>query len=157
MLFRSTGSETLEALKELAEVNGWKKIACADSQIATLIRSSASSIEFDSNLTMDTDAVITGCEALIADTGSILVSSLHTGSRKALVAIPVHIVIAAESQIFETAEEAMHTLLQRCPINFPSLISIITGPSRTADIEKTLILGAHGPKALFVLITKQNL
>lgn len=152
-----TSNETFEALKELVEVNGWKKIACSDSLIAEFLRSRSDSIDFDSKLTLDTQAVITGCEALIAETGSILVSSAHTHSRKAIVASPVYVVIAAESQIFETAEQAMRTMLQRYPKNFPSLISIITGPSRTADIEKTLILGAHGPKALFVLITKQNL
>lgn len=150
-------NEAVEALKELVEANGWKKIICFDSQIDTFLRSLAGSIEFDSTLTIDNEVVITGCEALIAETGSILVSSALTQSRKALVSSPIHIVIAAESQIVETAEEAMHQLLQRYPKYFPSLISIITGPSRTADIEKTLILGAHGPKALFVLITKQNL
>jgi L-lactate dehydrogenase complex protein LldG len=152
-----TGNETLEALKKLVEANCWKKIVCPDLQIIAFLRSAEGSIDFESNLTLDTEVVITGCEALIADTGSILVSSRHSQSRKALVYSPVHIVIAAGSQIVETAEEAMHQLLQRYPKNIPSLISIITGPSRTADIEKTLILGAHGPKALFVIITKQNL
>jgi len=38
--------------------------------------------------------------------------------------------------------------------NLPSLISVITGPSRTADIEKTLVLGAHGPKELLAMIVK---
>lgn len=156
VIFYETVNDAFEALKELVKVNCWKKIACPDTQIAALIRSSSGSIDFDS-LTMDAEAVITGCEALIAETGSILVSSAQTRSRKAFVVGPVHIVIASESQLFGTAEEAMQEVLQRHKKNFPSLISIITGPSRTADIEKTLILGAHGPKALFVLITKQNL
>jgi L-lactate dehydrogenase complex protein LldG len=155
--FYETVHDALEALKKLVEVNGWKKNACPDTQIATFLSSSAISVDFGSRISIDSEAVITGCEALIAETGSILVSSAKTQSRKAFVVGPVHIVIASESQLFNTAEEAMQTLLQRYEKNFPSFISIITGPSRTADIEKTLILGAHGPKALFVLITKQNL
>jgi L-lactate dehydrogenase complex protein LldG len=39
---------------------------------------------------------------------------------------------------------------------FPSLISFITGPSRTADIEKTLVMGAHGPKELYVFLIEDK-
>jgi L-lactate dehydrogenase complex protein LldG len=38
----------------------------------------------------------------------------------------------------------------------PSVVSLITGPSRTADIEKTLVMGAHGPKELFLLLVEEN-
>jgi len=43
-------------------------------------------------------------------------------------------------------------LKEKYPENMPSMVSNITGPSRTADIEKTLVLGAHGPKGLYVFL-----
>lgn len=147
----------LESLNKLVAVNGWKKIACPDIKIASFLSSLSDIFISDHNDLNEAEAIITGCEALIAETGSILVSSAQTLSRKAFVVGPVHIVIASESQLFNTADEAIQAFLQQHRKNIPSLISIITGPSRTADIEKTLILGAHGPKELFVLITKQNL
>ena len=45
---------------------------------------------------------------------------------------------------------------KKYPDNYPSMISLITGPSRTADIEKTLVMGAHGPKELYVFLIEDN-
>jgi L-lactate dehydrogenase complex protein LldG len=63
-------------------------------------------------------------------------------------------VIARSSQVVADVRFAIDALLDQHKDAFPSWVSVITGPSRTADIEKTLILGAHGPKKLIVFITK---
>lgn len=150
-------NELADILRRLAEEAGWSKMVCPDTKIAGLLQSSSSDIIFEDKLSVETEVVITGCEALIADIGSVLVSTSHTRSRRAFVYGPAHVVIASENQIRMTLDEAMSELFQRYQDDLPSMISVITGPSRTADIEKTLILGAHGPKALHVIITKQDL
>ncbi|MGD1840857.1 MAG: lactate utilization protein C [Thermonemataceae bacterium] len=93
---------------------------------------------------------ITTCEALVARTGSILVSSQQAGGRRLSIYPPVHIVVAFTSQLVYDVKAALQQAQQKDAL--PSMLSFITGPSRTADIEKTLVLGAHGPKELHVFL-----
>ena len=95
---------------------------------------------------------ITSCEFLIAHTGSVMVSSAQKGGRQMFVYPPVHVVIAGKKQLVNYLENAYTGIQEKYKEDLPSQITIITGPSRTADIEKTLILGAHGPKELHVFL-----
>ncbi|HKI88889.1 MAG TPA: LUD domain-containing protein [Draconibacterium sp.] len=95
---------------------------------------------------------ITGCEFLIAQTGSVMVSSAQIGGRRLFVYPEIHIVIAKKNQLVEDLENAYTGISNKYKKELPSQIVLITGPSRTADIEKTLTLGAHGPKELHVLL-----
>jgi L-lactate dehydrogenase complex protein LldG len=61
-------------------------------------------------------------------------------------------VIAYTSQLVLDLKDGFKLLKEKYPENMPSMVSNITGPSRTADIEKTLVLGAHGPKELYVFL-----
>jgi L-lactate dehydrogenase complex protein LldG len=97
-------------------------------------------------------AGITTCEFLIARTGSVMVSSASPSGRQMYVFPPVHIVVAQMSQLVNYVEDALLAIQQKYGNDLPSAITIITGPSRTADIEKTLVLGAHGPKEIVVFI-----
>jgi len=96
------------------------------------------------------DVSITSCEYLSARTGTVIVSSKVTGRRINIFA-PIHIIIAKKSQLVKDIDEGIDKLTEKYKY-LPSAISYITGPSRTADIEKTLIIGAHGPKKLIVFI-----
>ena len=98
------------------------------------------------------DAGITGCEALVAQTGSILVSSTTCGGRALSVLPPVHVVVATPDKIVATLADAFDALRERHSGGLPSMLSFITGPSRTGDIERILVLGAHGPKELIVIL-----
>ncbi|MFW5758527.1 MAG: LutC/YkgG family protein [Bacteroidota bacterium] len=99
---------------------------------------------------------ITGCEYLIARTGSIMTSSALGGGRKSYIYPSVHIVFARRSQLVFDLKDAFARLKDKYKNNgLPSMISLITGPSRTADIEKTLVMGAHGPEQLFVFFLDQ--
>lgn len=60
--------------------------------------------------------------------------------------------LAYTSQILPDIEDALRLIKARYAPEFPSMVSMISGPSRTADIEKTLVLGAHGPKELIVIL-----
>ena len=68
-----------------------------------------------------------------------------------------HIVLAYTSQLVLTPKDALIGIKNKYGANIHSLISSITGPSRTADIEKTLVQGAHGPKELFVFLVDDSL
>lgn len=95
---------------------------------------------------------ITLCEALVARTGSMLVSSRQTTGRRLTIYPPVHVVVAATSQILPDIKDGFEFLRKKYGEELPSMISLTTGPSRTADIEKTLVLGAHGPKELVLFL-----
>ncbi len=99
------------------------------------------------------EIVVTSCEFMVARTGSILLSSFQPSGRRMATFAPIHIVIAYEEQLVHTLTEAYQALQDRYH-EFPSWITTVTGPSRSADIEKTLVKGAHGPKELHILLLK---
>lgn len=97
------------------------------------------------------DASITECDALVAQTGGVVVTSRSAGGRALSVLPPHHVVIARREQLVPDLPAAFELLTRKYSPDFPSMISFITGPSRTGDIERILVLGAHGPKKLTIL------
>lgn len=97
------------------------------------------------------DAGFTECECLIAQTGSLVVTSRGAGGRALSVLPPHHVVLARRDQLLPDLPSAFAFLEKKLGHNYPSMISLVTGPSRTGDIERILVLGAHGPKQLTIL------
>ena len=102
----------------------------------------------------DCHAGLTSCELLIARTGSIIMSSAQLSGRTVSVYAPVHICIAFTNQLVYDIKEGLQILLKKYSNKLPSLITMASGPSRTADIEKTLVVGVHGPKEVFVFLVE---
>ena len=96
-------------------------------------------------------ATITLVEAVIAQTGSILVSAA-CGGRGASVVAPCHIAVASVSQLVPDLEVALRQATARGILKDNSFACVISGSSRTADIEKILVQGAHGPRRLVVIL-----
>ena len=96
-------------------------------------------------------ATITLAEALVAQTGSVFVSSA-CGGRGASIVAPVHIVVASAAQLVPTLDDSFALLKERDAAAKNSMLCLITGSSRTADIEKILVMGAHGPRRLVVIL-----
>ena len=96
------------------------------------------------------EAGVSGAEYLIARTGSIFLNSRMAGGRRLTVLPPVHIVLAKQSQLVSSLDDVLKKIKQSD--SDWSYATFITGPSRTSDIEKKLVLGAHGPKRLVTLI-----
>jgi len=87
------------------------------------------------------DATITGCAAAVAATGSIITSAAGAGRAGALIA-PTHICVVDRDQVVT----GLHELFDGSVLaDVGSLLALQSGPSRSADIEKVLILGVHGP------------
>lgn len=98
------------------------------------------------------DAGLTTCEALVARTGSLLVAPATASGRRLSVYPDQHLVLARTGQVVAEIGDALRGLQARYGGALPSMTSLTTGPSRTADIEKTLVLGAHGPRRLVLFL-----
>jgi L-lactate dehydrogenase complex protein LldG len=100
----------------------------------------------------DSQAAITLADTLVAATGSIFVTSA-CGGRGAAVVAPIHIVLAFTDQLVPDLEAALARLYENGAAEQNSMVVLITGSSRTADIEKILVMGAHGPRRLVVALS----
>ncbi len=96
-------------------------------------------------------ATVTLAEALVAQTGSIFVTA-SCGGRGASVVAPCHIVVANVSQLVPDLKTVLANASKQGRLEQTSFACIISGSSRTADIEKILVQGAHGPIRLVVVL-----
>ncbi len=105
------------------------------------------------------DMGITAAEALIEESGAIVVRASRGMPRAASLLPPVHLAIVSSAQRISTIWDVVplwRSWLEK-EGRLPSAVHFITGPSRTADIELTLVLGAHGPKVLHVVALPEEL
>jgi L-lactate dehydrogenase complex protein LldG len=143
--------ELILALRILHHEEQWENISCTEPSIREYIDRAGIPYSSDQDSIQNIEAAITGCEYMIARTGSILVSSSQGSGRRVFGHAPVHIIIGRSSQVVNEIGDALSGIKGKYS-EMPSQVSMITGPSRTADIEKTLVLGAHGPRDLFVFL-----
>ncbi len=144
-------------LMRLKTENSWQKIGLHHGELTDL---AAQTLEietlfvaegYDPHELEKCDAGITQCDALIAQTGSVVATNSSAGGRVLAILPPHHVVIARREQLLPDLPAAFELLQEKYGANYPSLMGFITGPSRTGDIERILVLGAHGPKKLTIL------
>jgi L-lactate dehydrogenase complex protein LldG len=140
-------------LTALVTNSHWDKVYCCEKNIEDMLRKNGF-IGFSNVELKDCDCSITSCEALVARTGSIVLSSNQTNGRTTSVYAPVHICIAFTNQLVYDIKDALQMMKNKYGENLPSLITFATGPSRTADIEKTLVVGVHGPKEVYLFLVE---
>ncbi len=100
------------------------------------------------------DAAITGTAGAIAETGTLVVRPTADEPRLMSLLPPIHIALLNESAIHDTLAGLMEQ--EQWAKSMPTNLLLISGPSKTADIEQTLAYGVHGPKALIVLILSEG-
>lgn len=146
-------AELTAQLSSLFKEQGWTNIYCREPAFVQLLNNL--SVQPYTSLP-DCDVSITGCEYLVARTGSMVLSAAQVSGRTTSVYAPVHICIAYNSQLLFDVKDALQFMKEKYKDNFPSFISFATGPSRTADIEKTLVTGVHGPKEVYCFLVENN-
>ena len=131
-------------LQQLITAKEWTKIYCNEDKWNAL---------FSNTINLEScHAAITGCEHLVARTGTIVMSAAQQSGRTVSVYAPIHICIAYTNQLVYDIKDALQSLKEKYAGNIPSLITFASGPSRTADIEKTLVTGVHGPKEVYLFL-----
>jgi L-lactate dehydrogenase complex protein LldG len=142
----------IENILQLAEEKKWRKIYCWEPALQDLLKTYeypfyATDKDFEL-----AEVGLTLCDALIARNGSVLLSNGSLAGRRLSIYPHQHVVVAYASQLVLDLKDAFKLIKEKYGNNIPTMLSVTTGPSRTADIEKTLVLGAHGPKELFVFL-----
>ena len=150
-----TGEEDLKI--QLANVitgNKWRKVFCRELAFKEILKDI--SIE-DYNDLPSCDVSVTGCEFLVARTGTMVLSAAQESGRTTSVYAPIHICIAYTNQLLYDVKDALVALKEKYGNDgFPSFTTFASGPSRTADIEKTLVTGVHGPKEVFCFLVEKK-
>jgi L-lactate dehydrogenase complex protein LldG len=121
--------------KQWPEIN-WQ-VTSQDGQSATL-----------RNFAARADVGISGCVAALAETGTVVLASGPGRSRLATLLPPVHIALVYRAQI----QLDIFTWTAGRDEDWPANVVLVSGPSKTADIEQTLTVGVHGPKRFIVLM-----
>ena len=151
-IFCENMDELYANLKNLIKDKNWTNIFCKEEELNKELNKNNISVTSREEDFLSIDAGITSCEFIVARLGSIIVSSKQIPGRRGVVYPPVHIVVSFMSQLVPDLKDAITGIKAKYKDSMPSLVTIITGPSRTADIEKTLVMGAHGPKELYCFL-----
>jgi L-lactate dehydrogenase complex protein LldG len=147
--------ELLKELRNLKLQKRWFSIICKDVLLET--KFGLAKLPFINFCVMDkADATITDCESLVSRTGSIVLSSAQSCGRALPIYTPVHLVIAYTHQLVFDVKDALQKLSHKYNDNLPSSICFASGPSRTGDIERTLVVGVHGPKEVYVFLIDEG-
>jgi len=137
----------------LVRKQDWAPVYCAEHKLIDLLGEPLTDRLTATDLA-GCQVAVTSCEYLVARTGSILLSSAQQQGRTASVYAPIHICIAFVDQLVDDIKDALAAAREKHGTQFPSLLTLATGPSRTADIEKTLVVGVHGPKEVYLFLVE---
>ncbi len=138
--------------------NNISQLKCSNSKIIKdLVWPITSNINLKTGAACVSDkASLTSAVFGIAETGTLMIiSSEETPTLQAFLP-DFHLVILKRSQIVGPYEEAWKKIKQDFPTTLPRNVNLITGPSRSADIEQTLLMGAHGPKKLMIYLINEE-
>jgi L-lactate dehydrogenase complex protein LldG len=149
--FCFTPAEMVHQMTLLAEAKKWDRWYCNQQALKQIFGKHKWPFEWHNQLE-NCHASITTCEALVARTGTMILSSTASGGRTPSVYAPAHICVAYTSQLVYDIRDGLELLQRKYNGQLPSLVSFASGPSRTADIEKTLVTGVHGPKEVYCFL-----
>ncbi|CAM3509322.1 Lactate utilization protein C [Vibrio aerogenes CECT 7868] len=154
-------SELQETLQKLCQDKGWRRAVTGNAgAYLETIRQGLFAIEvtaleqpferWKSELFHDVDVGITHAAAGIADTGALVLKSGSAEPRTLSLVPPCHVAVLRQSDLFASLSQVM--VQQQWSEEMPTNLLLISGPSKTADIQRTLAYGAHGPAELVVII-----
>ena len=150
--------EASVALRKIVAAAGATRVAhSSDPAVQSMIETlDANIVRLPSNASrddlVDTDLGVTTAQWGLAETGSLVLESDVDDNRLVSLVPPHHVALLRSDAILARLEEVLERLAVRRNDAMNRVATLITGPSRTADIEMELVLGVHGPKVLDVII-----
>ncbi len=148
-------AEMQRQLGQLVKEKKWNHLYCPDPALRQTIRFDELGGSDQATLGQ-CDVAVTSCKALVARTGAIVMTADQPGGRTTSVYAPIHICIAYIDQLVYDTRDALKLLKETYHNSLPSFITFAAGPSRTADIEKTLVVGVHGPREVYLFLIDER-
>ena len=156
LIFCQGKAELSENINKLVTSKRWTNIRCQTPALLEDLQLESLSY-INSSIDNEAEAGITDCECLVARTGTIVFSASQASGRVLPVYSPVHLIIASTNNLVFDIDNAISLLERKYNNQLPSGIFFASGPSRTADIEKRLVLGVHGPKEVYLFLMESEL
>lgn len=156
-IYLESETEFSDCMKQLAPENGWEPLWCTSPAMQQLL--TRYGIPYTTEKAREPKqklVSLTDCECLVAQTGSIVISDRLTQSRQAYAIPDVLLVFATTRQIVNGMKDVFVMLKKKYQTENPSQVAIITGPSRTTDIEQTLVIGANGVRQVAVFLVEED-
>jgi L-lactate dehydrogenase complex protein LldG len=151
-VFCENETEFIENFDFFVKDNNWENVFTLEPSLKSLLAKGNIKFSDKESDLLKTDIGVTLCECLVARTGSVMLTSKQASGRRVPVYSNFHIVVAYTSQLVGNIKDGLKLIKEKYNTQMPSMICTISGPSRTADIEKTLVQGAHGPREIFVFL-----
>ena len=138
-------------ITNLIALRKWQQVFCKEENLTRFLQEK-SSLSLDSSSLADSDAAITSCEYLVARTGAIVMTSAQRSGRTTSAYTPVHICVAYVDQLVYDTYEVLKAFKTRNTKSIPSFITFAAGPGRTTSIENMEVIGAHGPREVYLIL-----
>lgn len=156
-IYLESDADMIDCIRQLAPENGWEPLWCTEPVMQDVLRRYGIPFTTEPERQPKQKLVgITSCECLVAQTGSVVLTDSLCQTRLAYALPDILLVCAKTSQIVNGLKEAFHRIEKKYGDDKPSQIAIITGPSRTSDIEQTQVVGVSGVRQLAVLLIDEE-
>jgi L-lactate dehydrogenase complex protein LldG len=151
-VFCEDSKDFIENLLFLIAENKWKSFFCSNTDIQALLLQNNITTYTNVDQLVNPSVALTTCENIVARSGSILITNYQLQSPAEIANPDVHLIIAYTSQIVEETRDALKSLKLKYPEQFPKFMCFVAGPSKTADIEGIAVIGAQGPKEVYLFL-----
>lgn len=152
-IYCESPSDMLNKVKALFKERNWTSAYCNDDLIKGLL--DYAGIKAENTISSFMNVTVTSCECLISRTGSVMVSSGLQSGRRLPLATDIHVVIAFTSQVVDDIKQAIEFIKAKYSNSMPSMLTIISGTSRSDDIEKIMVPGGHSAKEIYVFMADE--
>lgn len=155
-IYCQSPTDMMNKVRALFAENKWEEACCNEELISGLLRHAGVQSYENTPGTEFHKVGVTSCECLIARTGSILVSSSQDSGRRIPFTSDTHIVIGFTSQVVDDIKQAIEFMRRKYGQRLPSMVSIISGTSRSADIENIMVQEGHAARELYVFMADED-
>ena len=146
----------LDAMKQYVIENQWEPLCSTSKKMHEIFKDSGIALSRDYTTKRKKTVSITDCECLIAHTGSVVVTDKCAGSRAAYSNADVLLVFASPSQIVASMKDAIHLVKEKYGSDRPSETVIISGASKSTEIDNQLVIGAQGIKQIALFLVEEE-
>lgn len=149
-IFCSDMLEFADSFLNLLQEKKWRSVNCFDQVLKDFLVQCEFPVASAQEVTDRRTVTLTGCECLIAEHGTTMVSSASGSGRSRFMYSDALVIVAFSDQLVDSIGDSLKFLQEKYVDDVPSSFTYISGPSSTADIGNELVTGAQGPGELYL-------